>query len=228
LLFRAPSGSPRKRKIEGTLGNIEVLGQGQQVVVRGIHNTGVPLLWTHGSPWETRLEDLPALSEDQVGELLAELAPLIGSPGEKIKPTPAGGSDRSYTEAGAAPDPLDLRNTATPGGEVDELTRKRLEGDLRSKLEEVPKAGGTRLMASKKPATLPDAPSQRAALSRIEVLALILDFVLGFLFALPAMKTTYTGAILSGKRERNPRPAICTPPPIDGAPGAGIAWSRFK
>ena len=83
-------------------------------------------------------------------------------------------------------------------------------------------------MASKKPATSPVAPPQRAVLSRIEVLGLILVFVLGFLFALPAMKTTYTGAILSGKRERNPRPAICTPPPIDGAPGAGIAWSRFK
>ena len=85
-----------------------------------------------------------------------------------------------------------------------------------------------RLMASKKPATSPVAPPQPAVLSRIEVLGLILVFVLGFLFALPAMKATYSGAILSGKCERDPKPAICTPPPIGDTTGAGFAWSRFK
>ena len=83
-----------------------------------------------------------------------------------------------------------------------------------------------RLMASKKPATSPVAPPQPAVLSRIEVLGLILLFVLGFLFALPMMKATYMGAVLSGKCERDPKPASCTPPPIHWAHGGSLAWPK--
>jgi hypothetical protein len=81
-------------------------------------------------------------------------------------------------------------------------------------------------MAPEKRATPPLAPPQRAAvLSRIELLGLILIVVLGFLFALPALKDTYTGAVLSGKCERDPRPTLCTPPPIEIF-GGGIARPR--
>ena len=81
-------------------------------------------------------------------------------------------------------------------------------------------------MSPEKRATSPLAPPQRTAvLSRIELLGLILIVVLGFLFALPAMKDTYTGAVLSGKCERDPRPALCTPPQIETL-GGGIAWLK--
>jgi hypothetical protein len=49
-------------------------------------------------------------------------------------------------------------------------------------------------MARKKDAVSQVAPPQRPVLSRIEVLALIVLFVLGVLFAVPAMKDTHIGA----------------------------------
>ena len=81
-------------------------------------------------------------------------------------------------------------------------------------------------MASRERATSPVASPQRTGLSRIEVLGLILLFVLGFLFALPMMKATYMGAVLSGKCERNPKPASCTPPPIHWAHVGSLAWPK--
>ena len=82
-------------------------------------------------------------------------------------------------------------------------------------------------MVPEKRATPPLTPPQRAVLSRIEALALILVFVLGFLFAWPAIKDTYTGAVLSGKCEHDPKPALCTPPPVEVF-GGGIAWLKLK
>ncbi|HEX7199984.1 MAG TPA: hypothetical protein VF213_10940 [Dongiaceae bacterium] len=73
-------------------------------------------------------------------------------------------------------------------------------------------------MGPEKRPTPPLAPPQRAAvLSRIELLGLILGVVLGFLFALPAMKDTYTGAVLSGKCERDPKSVACRQPPNEQA-----------
>jgi hypothetical protein len=68
-------------------------------------------------------------------------------------------------------------------------------------------------MAREKRAT----PPQRAAvLSRVELLGPILIVFLGFLFALPAMKDSYTGAVLLGKCERDPKPVACKQP-LNGA-----------
>ena len=78
-------------------------------------------------------------------------------------------------------------------------------------------------MAPEKRAT----PPQRAAvLSRIELLGLILGVVLGLLFALPAMKDTYTGAVLSGKCERDPKSVACKQPPSRAATLVGFAWPK--
>jgi hypothetical protein len=52
-------------------------------------------------------------------------------------------------------------------------------------------------------------------LSRVEVLALIVAVVIGILFALPDLRNTHAGAILSGKCERDPKPELCTPLPDD-------------
>ena len=68
-------------------------------------------------------------------------------------------------------------------------------------------------MVRKKDAVSTVAPPQRPVLSRIEALALIVLFVLGVLFAVPAMKDTHVGAVLAGKCEHDPKPALCTPLP---------------
>ena len=82
-------------------------------------------------------------------------------------------------------------------------------------------------MAPEKRATPPLAPLQRAVLSRIEFLCLTLLFVLGFLFAWPPMTDSYTGAVLSGKCAQDPKPALCTPPPVEVF-GGGIAWTKVR
>lgn len=82
-------------------------------------------------------------------------------------------------------------------------------------------------MAPEIRATPPLAPPQRAAvLSRIELLGLVLIVVLGFLIALPALKDTYTGAVLSGKCERDPRPVACKQPPNGPAVPVSSAWPK--
>ena len=82
-------------------------------------------------------------------------------------------------------------------------------------------------MGPEKRPTPPFAPPQRAAvLSRIELLGLILIVVLGFLFALPAMKDTYTGAVLSGKCERDAKSVACKQPPNGAAVPVGFGWPK--
>jgi hypothetical protein len=64
----SPDGKPPK---------IEVLGHGNQFVAYGIHPSGAPLYWhplfVEDVPWDA----LPAVTEDQVTEFLAAVAPLI-------------------------------------------------------------------------------------------------------------------------------------------------------
>jgi hypothetical protein len=68
-----------------------------------------------------------------------------------------------------------------------------------------------------------DAPSSMSAiqspvLSRVEILALIVAIVIGVLFALPELKKTHAGVILSGQCDRDPEPAECIPLPNPGVP----------
>jgi hypothetical protein len=84
LPYRAATGQPPKRKLKGTHGQIEVLGEGYQGVVHGIHKTGVPLYWVPAPLWDYQVEELPAITEEQVTELLREIAPIIGAKPEDI------------------------------------------------------------------------------------------------------------------------------------------------
>ena len=70
VLLAAPSGmSPGKRVIKlGTLGNIEVMGKGQQVLVHGLHVSGVPYEWQGGCPATVRRDELPIVEENQIEE----------------------------------------------------------------------------------------------------------------------------------------------------------------
>jgi hypothetical protein len=62
-LFEAPNG---------TLHKIEILGDGQQVVVAGIHpDTRRPYTWHGGEPWSISSEDLPYISAERAQQFMA-------------------------------------------------------------------------------------------------------------------------------------------------------------
>jgi hypothetical protein len=77
LPYRAASGQPPKRVLSGRLGKIEVLGAGQQFVAYGVHPSGAPLQWFPVAPAEMAVQNLPAVTEDQITEFLRAAAPLI-------------------------------------------------------------------------------------------------------------------------------------------------------
>jgi hypothetical protein len=103
LLYRAADGEPRKRTLPGKTHSddpenpdkVEVLGNGQQFVAYGLHPSGVELKWHNGSPLETRREQLPVVTEEQVLRALAAVAPIIGAKppktGEKRMQGPTNG-----------------------------------------------------------------------------------------------------------------------------------------
>ena len=73
-------------------------------------------------------------------------------------------------------------------------------------------------MPSKKDAPSSTMAAQSPVLSRVEILGLIALIVIGVLFALPELKKTHAGVILSGKCARDPKPVECTPLPAPGVP----------
>jgi hypothetical protein len=83
-----------------SLGGVEILGRGQQMVAFGIHpGTGRPYDWPLGdSPLDVVLADLPRVDEERCRELLVEIAALLPSakpPSGPRKP----GSSSSRTAA---------------------------------------------------------------------------------------------------------------------------------
>ncbi len=81
FLYRAAEGEPAKRAVSSAegKGSIEILGHGQQFVAFGQHYSGAPLCWPDGGPDTTPVDELPAVTEDQITAFLAEASPLIGA-----------------------------------------------------------------------------------------------------------------------------------------------------
>ena len=80
LLYRAAEGMPVKRVLAGTLGRkVEVLGLGQQLHSHGRHPSGAALHWRPEPPEVTPLHALPAVTEGELDDFLAEVAPMIGA-----------------------------------------------------------------------------------------------------------------------------------------------------
>jgi hypothetical protein len=77
LLYRAATGEPHKTSISGKLGKIEVLGHGNQFIAHGVHESGARLQWTPESPTEVPLEQLPAITGEQIDAFFDEAAPII-------------------------------------------------------------------------------------------------------------------------------------------------------
>src|SRR5262249_17474173 len=68
-IFTAPDGSEQK---------IEILANGQQVVVSGIHEkTGKPYTWFGGDLSKIRQTDLPYVTQVEAGQFIADAAQLL-------------------------------------------------------------------------------------------------------------------------------------------------------
>ena len=79
LVFRA-EGKPKKKSVCGEAGKIEILGDGQQLVIDGVHPSGSPLSWIGGrSPAAIDVSAVPVVSEAQIEELLNECAVILGA-----------------------------------------------------------------------------------------------------------------------------------------------------
>jgi hypothetical protein len=88
LPYRAAEGAPPKARLVGRLGQIEVLGAGQQFVAFGRHATGRNLEWS--TPLDqVPLADLPAVTEEQIAVFLVACAEVLGAPSGK----PNGGAN---------------------------------------------------------------------------------------------------------------------------------------
>jgi AAA domain/Primase C terminal 2 (PriCT-2) len=80
VLVRAAEGEPAKRSVAGPDGKLEVLGAGQQLIAHGVHPSGASIEWEGARGPDTALRDqLPAITEGQVDQLLTECAALLGS-----------------------------------------------------------------------------------------------------------------------------------------------------
>jgi hypothetical protein len=95
ILYRAAEGQPKKVTLAGTRGKVEVLGHGQQFIAFGQHPSKATLEWFPDAPGAATLDTLPAVSEDALLGLLADLAPLIDAP----PPRRSNGDDRDHAAA---------------------------------------------------------------------------------------------------------------------------------
>jgi hypothetical protein len=71
-------GEPRPKELKDCKHRIEVLGDGQQIVVDGIHpDTNLPYAWTGGEPWTVRRDDLPLLHSAEANAFMADAKKLL-------------------------------------------------------------------------------------------------------------------------------------------------------
>ncbi len=84
LMYRAQRGEPAKRTLTGTTSKIEILGRGQQLVMDGMHESGVPYAWQY-SPTANHRDTLRPVSDEAITAFLTRSAGLIGADASKIK-----------------------------------------------------------------------------------------------------------------------------------------------
>ena len=86
-LYRYAEGIHAYRSVSGGHGKVEILGKAKQLVVHGLHETGVPYDWLQGGPDTFPMTSLPKVTAAQVSEMLDELKPLLGAPKTKTTRT---------------------------------------------------------------------------------------------------------------------------------------------
>jgi Primase C terminal 2 (PriCT-2)/AAA domain/Bifunctional DNA primase/polymerase, N-terminal len=78
-IFRA-EGQPKKRIVAGEKGKIEILGDGQQLVIDGVHPSGFALYWLQDrSPATVPLVELPVVTEAQIQAFLTACRLVLGA-----------------------------------------------------------------------------------------------------------------------------------------------------
>lgn len=79
LVYRS-DGQPGKLSVAGAKGKVEILGNGQQLVIDGIHPSGTPLEWMRDrSPATVPAHELPIASETAIRTFLEACARVLGS-----------------------------------------------------------------------------------------------------------------------------------------------------
>jgi putative DNA primase/helicase len=97
-----PPGEPRPEK-DKDLHRVEILCDGQQFVVDGIHpDTGKEYVWSGGEPWSVGRDELPPLTGDEAALLLAEVRALLTNRGWNIVDTKAKAAPNNKTAEAAA------------------------------------------------------------------------------------------------------------------------------
>ncbi|MHC2289544.1 AAA family ATPase [Bradyrhizobium barranii] len=98
-VFRA-EGQPKKRIVVGVKGKVEILGNGQQLVIDGVHPSGVQLEWVRGrSPATVPFMALPIATETQIAAFLRACAPILGV----LEPDTSSGNFEPVTSSGNFP-----------------------------------------------------------------------------------------------------------------------------
>ena len=69
----------------GQTAQLEIMGQGQQIVAHGMHPCGTPYTWGEHSPDDTPLAALPAVTAGQVADLIADAEALFLEHGYRPK-----------------------------------------------------------------------------------------------------------------------------------------------
>lgn len=127
ILYRAAVGEPSTLTLAGASHTkdhackVEVLGRGKQFVAFGTHHSGADLEWFPDPPGAEQLANLPAVTEDSIAAMLAELAPILGA----VIPTRLNGHDHHHLAAEPQADPLriaaalaDIPNDGPPDWEA--------------------------------------------------------------------------------------------------------------
>ena len=92
LVYQAEAGRSRKAQtpelLKGDLkAKVEVLGHGQQSVAFGVHPvTGLPFAWNGPTPETMPLDELPAVTQEQVEPFVAEAEHRYGRPATGPRP----------------------------------------------------------------------------------------------------------------------------------------------
>lgn len=104
FLYRVDEGAPVKRRVQGARHTkehseaVEILGDGQQFVAFGQHESGVEYRWDRQPGKDFTAADLPTVTEQQIDEFLEAVRAVIG-----------GQESRSHEGNGPIPDQAGLK-----------------------------------------------------------------------------------------------------------------------
>ncbi len=128
LMLYRPADGPRKKEVrQGPWGKIEALGDGQQFVADGVHESAVAIEWEGGhGPHTTPEAELAQVTETKIAEFFAEIEKQLpattgpqAAPASNVVPLLPGAKSKVFSAVG-----LPDMNAAASGG-MDERKQER-------------------------------------------------------------------------------------------------------